>query len=509
MRKNKPKKNLNRVIKYPVQLSAAEQRAFSTMTWACRKFWNDCLGYWQLRYKMSLATGAKTKTLSEYDLYKVITHWRNLTEVEAPDMQYLKLVPVEMLRDTAYSLKNAWNMFFKHHSRPPKFKSIRKPLTSLYFSNTSFSGESFQLGRLFYGSARLWQLKQADEKVTGSRLVQVAPGRFELHVSLRKELPAKKIGNSVLGLDTTLGETIGVLSTGQSVGLNQTQRLKLKKGNCTQRRLQRQQARSYRLNNKRKTKNAGRRQQRINAIYRHRTRTLDYAFNLIGYTMATSADAVRVEGFNPAHLRGRHLGHSMHTASMGKLWAVINHHCDKHGTNFKQAPAQFPSTKACHKCDLNLPESLDVSIKFWVCPQCGHLHQRDLNASKRLGLSINAEASANADGIPAAGTAVVKDVPDCPPERLSTLAVGTSGETHKTRGYVLGSLKRTSYVGLTLGKVEEPSDLKELYGYAHSRAGSKLLATAKVRLPAGIVVPLRELQPDGSIGVYVQDLSSP
>ena len=78
------------------------------MTWACRKFWNDCLGYWQLRYKMGLATGVKTKTLSEYDLYKVITQWRNLTATESPDMQYLKLAPVEMLRDTAYSLKNAW-----------------------------------------------------------------------------------------------------------------------------------------------------------------------------------------------------------------------------------------------------------------------------------------------------------------------------------------------------------------------------------------------------------------
>ena len=169
-----------------------------------------------------------------------------------------------------------------------------------------------------------------------------------------------------------------------------------------------------------------------------------------------------------------------------------------------RADARFASTKACHLCDFNLPEPLHVSIKYWECPQCGALHHRDVNAWKRLGLCrVSLESDAQA---PVAGAATVND--DLVGRQLkpvSTEAITPVRETPQIRPCRLSVLKRPSYMGLKLGRVVEPSDLKALG--AGVRSG-ELLAATKVRLSNGGVVRASELAASDRIGVQDTEMSS-
>ena len=41
----------------------------------------------------------------------------------------------------------------------------------------------------------------------------------------------------------------------------------------------------------------------------------------------------------------------------------------------------FASTQTCHVCGYVNPETKDLKVREWICPQCSTYHDRDLNAS--------------------------------------------------------------------------------------------------------------------------------
>jgi len=52
----------------------------------------------------------------------------------------------------------------------------------------------------------------------------------------------------------------------------------------------------------------------------------------------------------------------------------------------------YPSSKRCSHCG-HVLASLDLSTRFWLCPQCHTFHDRDVNAAKNVlaaGLAVSA-----------------------------------------------------------------------------------------------------------------------
>lgn len=55
----------------------------------------------------------------------------------------------------------------------------------------------------------------------------------------------------------------------------------------------------------------------------------------------------------------------------------------------------YPSSKLCHNCGYK-NEALNLSDRKWICPVCGKIHDRDINASKNI-LKKGLEAFSNTD----------------------------------------------------------------------------------------------------------------
>lgn len=58
----------------------------------------------------------------------------------------------------------------------------------------------------------------------------------------------------------------------------------------------------------------------------------------------------------------------------------------------------FPSSKLCHNCGYK-NEALNLSDRKWICPVCGKIHDRDINAAKNI-LKKGLEAFSDTDAQP-------------------------------------------------------------------------------------------------------------
>jgi len=52
----------------------------------------------------------------------------------------------------------------------------------------------------------------------------------------------------------------------------------------------------------------------------------------------------------------------------------------------------YPSSKRCSQCG-HVLDSLSLDVRAWTCPECGTIHDRDINAAKNVlaaGLAVHA-----------------------------------------------------------------------------------------------------------------------
>ena len=87
-------------------------------------------------------------------------------------------------------------------------------------------------------------------------------------------------------------------------------------------------------------------------------------------------------------LKNKHLAYSMNDASIGEFYRQLEHKCELTGKNYIKIDRWLPSSKACNQCGY-IYKNLSMRERWWICPECGTHHDRDLNAAiniKKYGL---------------------------------------------------------------------------------------------------------------------------
>ncbi|MDI3534750.1 MAG: putative transposase [Thermosediminibacterales bacterium] len=59
---------------------------------------------------------------------------------------------------------------------------------------------------------------------------------------------------------------------------------------------------------------------------------------------------------------------------------ILKYQCAKTGTTVVEIPRFYPSSKTCSDCGYVL-DDLPLNTRVWICPECGSIHNRDLNAA--------------------------------------------------------------------------------------------------------------------------------
>ena len=120
---------------------------------------------------------------------------------------------------------------------------------------------------------------------------------------------------------------------------------------------------------------------RLHAKAKHRR---DDFLHQIAVRLVRTYDMIAIEDLDVAAMKkGLKLGKYVSDIGWGKFVQILEELCNKFGKLLIRVDKWYPSSKTCHHCGY-VKSDLELNDRVYVCPKCGTLHDRDINAQQNI-----------------------------------------------------------------------------------------------------------------------------
>lgn len=291
-------------------------------------------------------------------------------------------IPKQAVKDACL----AYQRFFKGLSNKPKFKSKKHSKPSFYQREDKLKYEN---GKVVL--EKIGWVKVAEPLPDGKYLnprIKFDGLNWWLTVGVEFE-PAQDNTpySEPIGIDLGVKD-LAVVSTGEKFkNINKSK--KVKKLEKKLKRLQRKASKKYEKgkegNRYRKTKNIIKLERLIRKTHqRLKNIRMNYIHQITTKLVKTKPEYIVMEDLNVSGMVKNHkLAKAVQEQALREFRRQMEYKCEWNGIRLIIADRYYPSSKMCSECGYIL-EKLSLSTREWVCPVCGTLHDRDLNASINL-----------------------------------------------------------------------------------------------------------------------------
>ena len=314
-------------------------------------------------------TDKSLKLPSSIDLHKKL-----VAEVKTVNPWYYqtnKNVPQQALKD----LRTAWDRFFKKLGKQPRFKKKGKH-DSFYLESGSKAkptikndGKRVKLPSI--GWVRLTE--ELPFKATHNCVISRTANKWFIAIKYEIEKPIIQVDRPSIGVDIGIKE-LAVCSNGRVFNNPKAYRRMSKRLKHLQRRLSKKKNGSN--NRKKAVSQLAKLHARIANIRK------DAIHKLTTY-LAKNHSIIKIEDLSiKAFLKNHKLAGAIADCGMHEFKRQLEYKTEKFSSQFILVDRMFPRSQICSNCG-NHRHKMPLVERVYVCPECGHTEDRDLNASKK------------------------------------------------------------------------------------------------------------------------------
>ena len=304
------------------------------------------------------------------------------------DYPFLKDADSLALSNAQLNLEKAFNKFFDKKTGYPKFKAKRKCRWSYTTNNQRnkknpekdsirFDGNRIKLPKVGY--VKIVEHRQHEGVIKSVVVSKERSGEYYASVLCEVEPPeALPVTNKVVGIDLGLHDII-VCSDGERAEAPKYFRK-------SEQRL----AKRQRVFSRTQKGSSGHEKARVKVARCHqkiKNQRNDFlqklSTKLIRENQVICLEDLSVKGME----RNRKLAKSVTDASFSRFVEMLEYKAEWCGRKVIKIDRFYPSTQLCSGCGYR-NESVKglrgLKVREWICPECGEVHDRDLNAARNI-----------------------------------------------------------------------------------------------------------------------------
>ena len=77
----------------------------------------------------------------------------------------------------------------------------------------------------------------------------------------------------------------------------------------------------------------------------------------------------------------QHIARDVADVSWSRFMSMLEYKSAWHGRTVVKIDRYFASSQTCHECGYKNTDVKNLNIRRWTCPECGTVHDRDVNAA--------------------------------------------------------------------------------------------------------------------------------